>query len=52
METTAMTSPAVSTAPHPRVRKDLLGGVAVLAAVIGGHLLWFVSDAGILAALG
>ncbi|MCW2769388.1 MAG: hypothetical protein JWR27_821 [Aeromicrobium sp.] len=47
-----MTAHAESTAPHPRVRKDLIGGAAVLTAVIGGHLLWFVSDAGILAALG
>lgn len=51
MDTTTHESPEV-TPTSRRVRTDLLGGAAVLAVVIGGHALWFASDAGILAALG
>ncbi|MET1037958.1 MAG: hypothetical protein ABW075_06760 [Aeromicrobium sp.] len=46
------TPPAEESAlPHRRVRADLVGGTAVLAVVIGGNLLWHVSDSGILAAV-
>lgn len=51
MDTTTTERPDEATEPHQRVRTDLRAGIAVLAVVIGGNLLWHASDAGIVAAL-
>jgi len=45
------TTSAEQSAPHGRVRTDLVAGGAVLAIVIGGNLLRHMSDAGIITAL-
>jgi hypothetical protein len=47
--TTATEEPALT---HRRVRADLAAGLILLTTVIGGNLLWHVSDSGILAAVG
>ncbi|MET0930647.1 MAG: hypothetical protein ABWX74_14095 [Aeromicrobium sp.] len=52
METMTTTPATESPLPHRRVRADLAAGIVLLTTVIGGHLLWQVSDTGILSALG
>jgi len=51
MQTTTDRTTDEQTEPHRRVHTDLKAGAAFLAVVIGGNLLWHVSDAGIVAAL-
>ncbi len=49
--TTRSTSADEPLTTSRRVRTDLGAGVALLAVVIGGNLLWRLSDAGVLATL-
>ncbi len=51
MDTTTTARTDEATESRRQVRTDLRAGVAVLVVVVGGHLLWSASDAGVIAVL-